>query len=211
LIEKQLQEQKEQHERQLQQLKIDYENEIHALKEQLSEFKNQLFEIAKQPKEINNHYSKNTTNNRITNIVNHLVPMNLTDEQIRKILKDKYTEEIFLNGPDGIVEVTTNHIFMDEYSGKFRTICADTARNVFYHIDDEGNLIKDIGMENFHKKIQKPLNDTTSAHFLRINQRNTINDEELGEIFRDNVNLVDDRERLINKVKNKVQIPVSIS
>jgi DNA repair exonuclease SbcCD ATPase subunit len=59
--EQQIQSLKVQHKQQIQSLKVQHEQQIQSLKEQLSEFKNQIFEIAKHPKQ------STVTNNNNTN------------------------------------------------------------------------------------------------------------------------------------------------
>jgi hypothetical protein len=205
-LEQQCQSEKKQYEQQIQ-IK---DNEIQALKEQLSEFKAQLFEIAKQPKQVtNNNTNTNTqtTNNRILNITNNLVPMDLTDEQIREILKNKYTREIFLGGPDSITEMTVSQLLTDQETGKFRIVCTDTSRNVFYYQDCDENLVKDIGMEVVHKKIQKPLVEATSSHFTKIDNEKSMDDDELCILLTENISFID--HELPNKLKRKLQLPVN--
>jgi chromosome segregation ATPase len=61
----------QQYEQQIQNLTTQYEQQLQNLKEQLDEFKTQIFEIAKQPKQINNNTQTTTNNNqRIMNITN---------------------------------------------------------------------------------------------------------------------------------------------
>jgi hypothetical protein len=208
----------EQHEKEIryqrefvQNLQEQHEKEIQSLKEQLTEFKAQLFEIAKQPKQVTNNNNNNTntqtTNNRILNITNNLVPMDLTDEQIREILKNKYTREIFLGGPDSITEMTVSQLLTDQETGKFRIVCTDASRNVFYYQDCDENLVKDIGMEVVHKKIQKPLVEATSSHFTKIDNEKSMDDDELCILLTENMSFID--HELPNKLKRKLQLPVN--
>ena len=204
-IENQIQNQNDQHEQQLQ----TKDKEIQILKYELVEFKTQLFEIAKQPKQVTNHNNQNTqtTNNRILNITNNLVPMDLTDEQIREIVKNNYTRNVFLGGPDSIVEMTTSQLLTDQETGKFRIVCTDTSRNVFYYQDCDENLIKDIGMKDIHKKIQKPLVEATSSHYKKIDEENSMNDDKLSELFVENMSFIDNE--LPNRLKRNFQLPIN--
>jgi hypothetical protein len=92
--EKDMKLQKEQYEQQIQNIRElkkhqiqQQQEQLQQQREQIEKLENQIFEIAKQPKQqqITNHnnQSTQTTNNRILNITNNLVPMDLTDEQIR--------------------------------------------------------------------------------------------------------------------------------
>ncbi len=210
--EEKLQNQKDRYEEKLQNQKERYEKELNIAQKQLEKFENQLFEIAKQPKQqqqITNHnnQSTQTTNNRILNITNNLVPMDLTDEQIREIVKTNYTRNIFLGGPDSITEMTVSRLLTDQETGKFRIVCTDSSRNVFYYQDCDENLVKDIGMKDIHKKIQKPLVEATSSHYRKIDQENSMNDDRLSDIFIENMSFIDNE--LPRKLKVKLQLPVN--
>jgi hypothetical protein len=202
-LKQQLEQQRKEHEQQLQ----TKDAEIQLLKNELVEFKTQLFEIARQPKQVTNQNTQ-TTNNRILNITNNLVPMDLTDEQIREIVKNNYTRNVFLGGPDSIVEMTTSRLLTDQETGKFRIVCTDTSRNVFYYQDCDENLIKDIGMKDIHKKIQKPLVEATSSHYKKIDAENSMNDDELTELFVENMSFIDNE--LPNRLKRNLQLPINI-
>ena len=213
IYESQIQTQRERYEKQLEEQQKQHEKEILIQKEQIEkleiqnrEYHNQLFEIAKQPKQ-QQITNTQTTNNRILNITNNLVPMDLTDEQIREILKKKYTREIFLGGPDSITEMTVSQLLTDQETGKFRIVCTDASRNVFYYQDCDENLVKDIGMEVVHKKIQKPLVEATSSHFTKIDNEKSMDDDELCILLTENISFID--HELPNKLKRKLQLPVN--
>jgi hypothetical protein len=213
--EKQIEEQQEQYEKQLEEQQKQHEKEILIQKEQIEklelqnrEYHNQLFEIAKQPKQqqITNHNNNSqTTNNRILHITNHLIPIQ-TDEEIRKMIDNQYTRDIFLGGSESLKDMTVS-ILKDQETGKYRTVCSDTSRSVFYYLDNENKLVKDIGMKNIHKKIQKPLFAATSLHYREIDQEGSIDDDKLCEIFSDNINFID--HELPNQLKPELQLPIN--
>jgi len=209
--EEHLQKQQQQYETKIQILdqKINEQKEqIEKLELQNLEYHNQIFEIAKQPKQqqITNNNSQ-TTNNRILNITNHLIPIE-TDEEIQKMIDNQYTRDIFLGGSDSLKDMTVS-ILKDQETGKYRTVCSDASRSVFYYLDNENNLIKDIGMKNIHKKIQKPLFAATSLHYKEIDRDGSIDDDKLCEIFSDNINFID--HELPTRLKPELQIPVNLS
>ena len=215
--EQRLANQLEQYEQRLANQREKYEKEILNQKEQIEklelqnrEYHNQLFEIAKQPKQqqITNHNnnSQTTTNNRILNITNHLIPIE-TDEEIRRMIDNQYTRDIFLGGSESLKDMTVS-ILKDQETGKYRTVCSDASRSVFYYLDNENKLVKDIGMKNIHKKIQKPLFAVTSLHYKEIDQEGTIGDDKLCEIFSDNINFID--HELPNQLKPELQLPINI-
>jgi len=205
-LQKQHQEKIQGLQKKLEEQQIQYEKQIEKMEKQIEKMEAQLFEIAKQPKQVTNTNTQ-TTNNRILNITNNLVPMDLTDEQIREILKNKYTREIFLGGPDSITEMTVSQLLTDQETGKFRIVCTDTSRNVFYYQDCDENLVKDIGMEVVHKKIQKPLVEATSSHFTKIDNEKSMDDDELCILLTENISFID--HELPNKLKRKLQLPVN--
>jgi hypothetical protein len=226
--EQQIQVQRQQHEQQIQDIKDEYEDQIHDLETQIHNLKNQIdilrdqlvfeqdkvekyhnqiFEIAKQPNQVTNHTNSQTTNNRILNITNHLIPIE-TDEEIQKMIDNQYTRDIFLGGSDSLKDMTVS-ILKDQETGKYRTVCSDASRSVFYYLDNENNLIKDIGMKNIHKKIQKPLFAATSLHYKEIDRDGSIDDDKLCEIFSDNINFID--HELPTRLKPELQIPVNLS
>jgi hypothetical protein len=207
--ERELQNQREQHEREIQNQREQYEREIQLQQRQLDKFETQLFEIAKQPKQqqITNHNNNSqNTNNRILNITNHLIPIE-TDEEIRKMIDNQYTRDIFLGGSESLKDMTVS-ILKDQETGKYRTVCSDASRSVFYYLDNENKLVKDIGMKNIHKKIQKPLFAATSLHYREIDQEGSIDDDKLCEIFSDNINFID--HELPNQLKPELQLPINI-
>jgi hypothetical protein len=204
--EKQNQSLKEQYEREIQNQREQYEREIQLQQRQLDKFETQLFEIAKQPKQITNHNNNSqNTNNRILNITNHLIPIE-TDEEIRKMIDNQYTRDIFLGGSESLKDMTVS-ILKDQETGKYRTVCSDASRSVFYYLDNENKLVKDIGMKNIHKKIQKPLFAATSLHYREIDQEGSIDDDKLCEIFSDNINFID--HELPNQLKPELQLPIN--
>jgi hypothetical protein len=210
-----LQKQEEQHETTIHMLnqKIKEQKEqIEKLEFQNIEYHNQIFEIAKKPQQVTNNNniqttnSQTTTNNRILNITNHLIPIE-TDEEIRKMIDNQYTRDIFLGGSESLKDMTVS-ILKDQETGKYRTVCSDASRSVFYYLDNENKLVKDIGMKNIHKKFQKPLFAATSLHYKEIDQEGSIDDDKLCEIFSDNINFID--HELPNQLKPELQLPINI-
>jgi hypothetical protein len=207
------QQQIQQYEKQLENQREQYEKQLEKLENHIQKLENQIFEIAKQPKQStvtnnNNNTNTQTTNNRILNITNNLVPMDLTDEQIRDILKINYTRNVFLGGPDSITEMTVSRLLTDQETGKFRIVCTDASRSVFYYQDCDENLIKDIGMKDIHKKIQKPLVEATSSHYNKIDAEKSMNDDKLSELFIENMSFIDNE--LPNRLKRNLQLPINI-
>jgi len=202
--------QQQQHEQQLQTQKDQYERELRMLKEQLEKFENQIFEIAKQPKQntINNTQTTNTHNNqRILNIINQLIPMNLSEDDLRQLVTKYYTTDTFLGGPESIAQMTVNHILIDQETGKFRVVCTDTARGIFYFQDADNNLIRDIGMQKIQEKLIAPLNEATRLEYERLEKKKQMNPHRLMNLYGDNLSCIGSNE-LPNRMKKSIQLPI---
>ena len=208
IIEK-FEDQRQQYERQLQNQQL----QIEKLEIQNEKLESQIFEIAKQPKEShvhNNHtQTTNTHNNqRILNITNQLIPMNLSDDDLKHLVTKYYTTDTFLGGPESIAQMTVNHILIDQETGKFRVVCTDTARGIFYFQDADNNLIRDIGMQKIQEKLIAPLNQATLLEFERLEGKNQMNPQRLLDLFGENLSCIRGSE-LRNRVKKSIQLPIS--
>jgi hypothetical protein len=210
--ERELQIIKVQTERELQTQREQYESQLQLLKEQLEKFETQIFEIAKQPKQILNHNTTKTTNNnqRNMNIINNLTPLNLTPEGVKKTLEEVYDENVFLGGPDSIARITANHILKDKETGKYRAICTDTSRNIFYYQDSNNKLIRDIGLKEIHRLLEEPLLEVTNDRYENIDYKaHKLTSDSMMNIYSENLMFVHG-EGFSNKIKNDLQVPVDI-
>ena len=173
LAKEQLHIQREQYERltkeQLHIQREQYERELQLTKEQLNEFKTQIFDIAKQPKNINNHSDTKTTNNnqRTLNMINQLAPMNFNQDQkhLEELFRQEFTEDIFFEGPDGITRLVVENVLVDQESGKFKMICTDASRKHFKYTE-EGEVKTDHGMNRLHDLVKKPLANANMMIYL---------------------------------------------
>jgi len=221
LLERELQHQREQHKReletqqqqyehQIQTQQQQYEKEIQNLKEQLDEFKTQIFEIAKQPKQNTINNTQNTTHNnqRIMNIINQLIPMNLSEDDLRQLVTKYYTTDTFLGGPESIAQMTVEHILVDQETGKFRVVCTDTARGIFYFQDADNNLIRDIGMQKIQEKLIAPLNEATRLEYERLEKKKQMHPHRLTNLYGENLSCIRSNE-LPNRVKKSIQLPIT--
>ena len=122
------------------------ENQVNELK-----FQNKLYKelsnntqeciqsIAKQPK---NH----TTNNLI------LSPIDLSQEHISKVIAEKFTKEHFYDGQAGVARFAFDNILKDK-DGKLAYVCTDVARHIFKHVDENGEVVKDVRASKLTKKL----------------------------------------------------------
>jgi len=208
LVDNQIEEMKKQHERELQIQREQYEREIQFLRDQLDEFKTQIFEIAKQPKQnINNNTQTTHNNQRIMNITNQLIPMNLSKDDLKQLVTKYYTTDTFLGGPESIAQMTVDHILVDQETGKFRVVCTDTARGIFYFQDADNNLIRDIGMQKIQEKLIAPLNEATRLEYERLEKKNQMHPHRLTNLYGENLSCICSNE-LPNRVKKSIQLPI---
>jgi seryl-tRNA synthetase len=98
------------------QLEKEKKREIEALIKQLKtqenqvkELQNQIFELAKQPK---NNITQNTNNHnqRTLNIINQLAPYDLTEKSVRATVEKHYDKEMMLKGPEGLVQFVVEYV-----------------------------------------------------------------------------------------------------
>lgn len=164
-------------------LKEQYEGQIHSLKEQnqqlkeiyemkLKELQNQIFEIAKQPKQhnINNNHTTTQNNQRTLNIVNQLAPLNLQEqEKWMERIKEEFTAETFYGGSDKIIELANRTLLTDPETQKPKVICTDINRRHYRYIDENtGELKTDPGFQILHDNLRFPLSKANLQFFLQI-------------------------------------------
>ena len=157
----------EQHEKELrsqrefvQTLQEQHEKELRSLKEQLIEFKTQLFEIAKQPKTVTTHNTTTTQNNsRNTAIINQLAPFDLTKDWITQMFHQHFNLDTFHGGPDEIAKLTAQVILTDPESQKPKVVCTDISRKNFRYVEngEQQELQVDPGFQRTHALIKEPL------------------------------------------------------
>jgi hypothetical protein len=103
--------------------------------------------------------------------------------------------------------MTVNHILIDQESGKFRVVCTDTARGIFYFQDADNNLIRDIGMQKIQEKLIAPLNEATRLEYERLEKKKQMNPHRLMNLYGDNLSCINNNE-LPNRVKKNIQLPI---
>jgi hypothetical protein len=214
-LQSQLQIQKEyyetQYETQLQTQQKQYEIQIQNLREQLDEFKTQIFEIAKQPKEqntIHNTTKTMTTHNEKINVLNQLAPMDFeqSEEEIEKIIKAHFTEEVFLGGPRAIAQMIVRHILQDPESNKYRLLCADSSRKHFKYVDSKtGEVQIDHRFQRFYDLLTTPSDKANFlACFLTLEKNNYKNDKYFSDIRNRNSEFINSRDLLSDRIISEI-------
>jgi hypothetical protein len=151
-FEKEILNQKEIHEKEIIYLKENHEKEIQSLNDQLAEFKSQIFEIAKQPKTTNH-------NNQKINIINQLAVYDLTEENVRSIVNEHFTEEVFKGGIEKIKKLVVDKIITDSESKKPKIVMTDASRLNAKYLTDSGEIKTDVGCEKTYNLLKNPLLD----------------------------------------------------
>jgi hypothetical protein len=209
--EQQLQKQQEEFKIKIHYQQEQYEQQIQSLKEQLTEFKSQLFEIAKQPKQQVNHNnnSNNTNNNQKTlNILNQLAPYDLTTEMVQETLQKYALEKVFNEGPSGITDFVVEKILTDPDTQKPKLIATDRSRGVFKYKDSNGNLHIDNKLTKTTDILQRPLfqaNDKILLETLRHHKFDI--DDFTRKIFNENSDLLNsiNKEKLSARLTRRLQ------
>jgi myosin heavy subunit len=110
-------------------------------------------EIAKQPKTTN-------TNNKTTNKVSILTPLDLSQERLKELVEANFTSSHLLEGQKGVARFTVEHVIKDE-DGKLQYICTDPARHTF-RFKEGDTEIKDIRGKLLSVALAPPVMDKTS-------------------------------------------------
>jgi len=103
--------------------------------------------------------------------------------------------------------MTVDHILIDQETGKFRVLCTDTARGIFYFQDADNNLIRDIGMQKIQEKLIAPLNEATRLEYERLEKKNQMHPHRLTNLYEENLSCIRSNE-LPNRVKKSIQLPI---
>jgi chromosome segregation ATPase len=203
--ERELQTLKQQHERELQTLKQQHERELQTLKQQNDllqrqnrEFQSQIFEIAKQPKQINNTTNQNQThtNNRNTTIVNQLAIYDLTQDQITQLLNEHYNLDTFHGGPEEIAKLTARFLLTDPQTQKPKVTCTDISRKNFRYVDEEQEVQVDPGFQRTHDLIKEPLSKAN----IRVYVDELHNDDRYHDQWRKNEDFISNRTGFSDKL-----------
>jgi hypothetical protein len=124
-------------------------------KEQIKEHKEQIKEHKEQIKELQDKIERmamkaiekpTTTNNLI------LSPIDLSQEHISKVIAEKFTKEHFYDGQAGVARFAFDNILKDK-DGKLAYVCTDVARHIFKHVDENGEVVKDVRASKLTKKL----------------------------------------------------------
>jgi len=128
-----------------QSLKIQEEH-----KEQIKEHKEQIKELQDKIERMAMKAIEKPTSQTTNNLI--LSPIDLSQEHISKVIAEKFTKEHFYDGQAGVARFAFDNILKDK-DGKLAYICTDVARHIFKHIDQNGEVVKDVRASKLTKKL----------------------------------------------------------
>lgn len=195
-LKEKIQEQQQMFEKKIQEQREQYDKEIHYLKEQLTEFKTQIFEIAKQPKTTISNQNTQTHNNRNTNIINQLAIYDLNQDQITQVLTQHYNLDTFQGGPEEIAKLAARFLLTDAQSQKPKVACTDLSRKNFKYVDEEQEVQVDPGFQKTHDLIKEPLSKANIRVYVDELQK----DDKYHDQWRKNEEFISDRTGFSDKV-----------
>ena len=202
--ESQLQKQQEQYETKNQML----EQKINEQREQIEKLENQIFEIAKQPKQILNHNNTTNNNQKTLNIINQLAPYDLTVEKVQEMLDSYALEKIFKDGPNSIADFVVEKILTDTTTNKPKLIATDRSRGVFKYKDSEGNVHIDNKLTKTTDILQRPLFQANDQILLETLRRHNFDiDDFTRRIFNENSDLLNsiNKEKLSARLSRRLE------
>ena len=113
-----------------------------------------------KPNTINHNVNNNSNNKMVDNRVLNMIPLDLDQENLKKTLEEKFTENHLINGQKGVAQFFVDHYLVTE-DKKYMIKCTDPSRKMFIYLDDEGKLHKDVNALRFTKNISDPVIEVT--------------------------------------------------
>ena len=95
-----------------------------------------------------------------------LNPIDLSQEHITKMIQEKFTKEHFYDGQAGVARFAVDNILKDK-DGKLGYICTDPARQIFKHINSDGEVKKDVRASKLAKKLAKDVKKVSGDIVLK--------------------------------------------
>jgi len=147
------------------------EKDILHCKENISKLENQNKELLQQIKDLasiaidkpntinNNHNLTNNSNNKmIDNRTLNMIPLDLNQENLKRTLEEKFTENHLINGQKGVAQFFVENILVSD-DNKYMIKCTDPSRKMFIYLDSEGKLHKDMNAFKLTHIISDPVID----------------------------------------------------
>jgi hypothetical protein len=174
-----LKQESKQKDKRIKDLELSKNNEIVELKQQIEKLQSRLGDIA----EIG--AKKATTNYRVNNIVNQLIPYDLSQEKIKMIVNEKFTENHLYAKENGIANFAVHNLLTDDEG--YKMTCTDMARKLFIYKDEKGNIYKDPNASSFlqtyipavKKKSYEIISDKDGDDMIELSECITSMDESI--------------------------------
>ena len=171
-----------------QSIKIQEDN-----KQQIKELQDKIERMAMKAIE-----KPTTTNNLI------LSPIDLSQEHITKMINEKFTKEHFYDGQAGVARFAVDNILKDK-DGKLAYVCTDVSRHIFKHVDENGEVVKDVRASKLTKKLTEDVKKMSGQIYIKKSKEKNPNVDcsfflanKLGEIS----SIDDDNSKFRNELAN---------
>jgi len=131
---------------------------INKLQEQIKELASLAIEKPSNNNHIINNTSNQNSNKMIDNRTLNMIPLDLNQENLKKTLEEKFTENHLINGQKGVAQFFVDNILVSE-DNKYMIKCTDPSRKMFIYLDSEGKVHKDINAFKLTHIISDPVID----------------------------------------------------
>ena len=109
---------------------------------------------AQEPKTVNNSVGNSVRDTRMVNLL--LPAIDTSQETIDRTVQCSYKMDHFCSGQKGVAMFAIDHLLKDT-RGQLGYVCTDPSRGVFKHLDDEGEVVRDLGAAKLTSKLAKPI------------------------------------------------------
>ena len=117
----------------------DKRDQINSLQKQIKSLQDEILNINKtammKPTTTNN----TTINNKILN----MSVLNFDDNNVKRVIDNKYNADVIAGGQKGIAKFATNYLLTDSH-GNLNYVCTDVSRKIFKFKNGFGELEKDV-------------------------------------------------------------------
>ena len=168
----------------IEKIKEQYDEQLLKAEQQIKDLQNQIKELASlaidKPSTINHNLNNNSNNKMIDNRTLNMVPFNLTEDKIMKVMKDKFEEKHLMRGQEGLADFFVENILVTT-DKKFLYRCTDASRNHFIYVDENGKIQKDINGHHLIQLINEPVRQRTREIYQECSDRyfdNAVYDDE---------------------------------
>lgn len=128
----------------------EYETKYILIEKELEVYKEQNKELLKQPRTMTNTYNDNRKNYYVKF---NLSPLNLTDEQIKNTVDDKYDKNYLFDGQKGIADFSYEHFLTNPKTNDVYYAVSDKSRYYFVYKKNDTEYFIDMKGKHFLDRI----------------------------------------------------------